>query len=423
MSWVLTERTWAAAGVFALLSLVITCHQIYKHLYYWSKPEYQKWIVRILFMVPVYAFASWLSLKFFDSSVYFDAVRNCYEAFVIYSFLSLCFAYLGGEAAVVHALTGRFHKPKVLTLTCCVKPFPYNITFLRLCKKCVLQFCFIKPATSLVTIILESYGLFSEGDLSPNRGFLYCAILYNFSIFLAMMSLLWFYQATSDLLAPHKPVLKFLIVKSVIFLAFWQGMGLSIVESLGYFENEDKAEPGELSAAYQNFFICVEMFFVAILHLKAFSVEPFKQDSDALSRGHALGRVSSNLKSALSPRDLVDDTIRNFSSKYNKYHHHSNDSGDEGPHDADEERADDDDNASVDSWNDEPSLSSSRQVRERNSLLASRQDSHEEENTDDEEASFADGVMLWPLMAWQNPPHRSMYSFQLECINIRPGQP
>jgi hypothetical protein len=27
----------------------------------------------------VYAFASWLSLKFFDSSVYFDAVRNCYE--------------------------------------------------------------------------------------------------------------------------------------------------------------------------------------------------------------------------------------------------------------------------------------------------------------------------------------------------------
>ena len=53
MSWVLDERAWAAAGVFALLSLVITCHQIYMHLYHWTKPEYQKWIVRILIMVKV----------------------------------------------------------------------------------------------------------------------------------------------------------------------------------------------------------------------------------------------------------------------------------------------------------------------------------------------------------------------------------
>eukprot|EP00730_Choanoeca_flexa_P014192 TRINITY_DN6114_c0_g1_i2.p1 TRINITY_DN6114_c0_g1~~TRINITY_DN6114_c0_g1_i2.p1 ORF type:complete len:395 (+),score=80.70 TRINITY_DN6114_c0_g1_i2:179-1363(+) len=394
MSWVLSEATWAVSGVFALLSLVITCHQIYMHLYYWSKPEYQKWIVRILIMVPVYSFASWLSLKFFDASLYFDAVRDCYEAFVIYSFLSLCFAYLGGEAAVVHALTGRFHKPQVITLTCCVKPFPYNITFLRLCKKCVLQFCFIKPATSLVTIILEAYGLFAEGDLDPSRGYLWCAILYNLSIFLAMLALLWFYKATADLLKPHKPVLKFLIVKSVIFLAFWQGMGLSIAEGLGSFSNETEAEPGELSGAYQNFFICVEMFFVSILHLKAFSVEPFKADQPGSSRGHALGRVSSNLKSALSPRDLVDDTIRNFSSKYNKYHHHSNDSDEERDNEADKENNDggvNADSASIDSWGDEPSLTStkaSHRRQEKGSLLTSRADSPNED-TDDEEASFA----------------------------------
>jgi hypothetical protein len=27
--------------------------------------------------------------------VYFNAVRDCYEAFVIYNFLSLCYEYLG----------------------------------------------------------------------------------------------------------------------------------------------------------------------------------------------------------------------------------------------------------------------------------------------------------------------------------------
>ena len=40
------------------------------------------WIVRILFIVPIYAFESWLSLLFFKGNhyyVYFNAVRDCYE--------------------------------------------------------------------------------------------------------------------------------------------------------------------------------------------------------------------------------------------------------------------------------------------------------------------------------------------------------
>ena len=38
--------------------------------------------VRILFIVPIYAFESWLSLLFFKGNhyyVYFNAVRDCYE--------------------------------------------------------------------------------------------------------------------------------------------------------------------------------------------------------------------------------------------------------------------------------------------------------------------------------------------------------
>ena len=50
-SWVFSNTTWGVCGVFALLSLIITCHQIYQHLFHWTKPIYQKWIVRILFMV------------------------------------------------------------------------------------------------------------------------------------------------------------------------------------------------------------------------------------------------------------------------------------------------------------------------------------------------------------------------------------
>jgi len=54
--------------------------------------------------------------------------------------------------------------------------------------------------------------------------YLYITIIYNISISLALYALLLFYHASKDLLKPYDPVLKFLSVKSIIFLSFWQGI-------------------------------------------------------------------------------------------------------------------------------------------------------------------------------------------------------
>ena len=58
---------------------------------------------------------------------------------------------------------------------------------------------------------------------STKSGYLYVTMLYNISVSLALYGLFLFYQAVSDMLMPYRPVLKFLSVKSVIFLSFWQG--------------------------------------------------------------------------------------------------------------------------------------------------------------------------------------------------------
>jgi len=58
---------------------------------------------------------------------------------------------------------------------------------------------------------------------SPMGGYLYITILYNVSISLALYALFMFYCATREQLQPYAPVLKFLTVKSVIFLSYWQG--------------------------------------------------------------------------------------------------------------------------------------------------------------------------------------------------------
>ena len=98
------------AGVFVWLALIITCHQIYQHLRWYAHPAEQRWIVRILFIVPIYAFDSWLSLMLFNNEnvyIYLDTIRDCYEAFVIYNFLSLCYEYLGGEGSIMSEIRGK----------------------------------------------------------------------------------------------------------------------------------------------------------------------------------------------------------------------------------------------------------------------------------------------------------------------------
>lgn len=58
---------------------------------------------------------------------------------------------------------------------------------------------------------------------SVRSGYLYITIIYNFSVSLALYALFLFYFATMDLLRPFEPVLKFITIKAVIFLSFWQG--------------------------------------------------------------------------------------------------------------------------------------------------------------------------------------------------------
>ena len=49
-----------------------------------------------------------------------------YEAWVIYNFMSLCLAWVGGPGAVVISLSGRVLKPSCCLMTCCLPPIPLD---------------------------------------------------------------------------------------------------------------------------------------------------------------------------------------------------------------------------------------------------------------------------------------------------------
>lgn len=57
-------------------SLPHTHSQIISHLRSYTQPTYQRYIVRIVFTVPVFAVTSFFSLLFCKAAVYFEAVRG-----------------------------------------------------------------------------------------------------------------------------------------------------------------------------------------------------------------------------------------------------------------------------------------------------------------------------------------------------------
>ncbi|XP_032681715.1 transmembrane protein 184B isoform X1 [Odontomachus brunneus] len=328
-----TRAAQCIAGVFVWVALFLTCQQIYQHLRWYTNPTEQRWIVRILFIVPIYATYSWLSLLFFNSEsyyVYFFTVRDCYEAFVIYNFLSLCYEYLGGEGNIMSEIRGKPIRSSCLYGTCCLVGKTYTIGFLRFCKQATLQFCLVKPVMAFVIIFLQAFGHYRDGDWSPDGGYIYITVIYNISVSLALYGLFLFYFATRDLLTPFEPVLKFCTVKSVIFLSFWQGVLLAILEkanvispvinSLG-----QSTSAGTVSAGYQNFLICIEMLFAAIALRYAFPYQVYAAGCVTDSRGRSvtMQSISSSLKETMNPKDIMTDAIHNFHPQYQQYTQYS----------------------------------------------------------------------------------------------------
>jgi hypothetical protein len=154
------------------LTLLFWCPppQIIQHLRHYSEPVFQRYIVRLILMVPGYAMCSFASLLAEDAAIYITTIRDCYEAWVIYNFMSLCLAYVGGPGVVEVKMNGYVLLPSWTACTCCLPPMPVNGHFVRSVKRGALQFVIIKPILAVLTLVLFATGNYTEGDWSPPNG-------------------------------------------------------------------------------------------------------------------------------------------------------------------------------------------------------------------------------------------------------------
>uniref|UniRef100_A0A1L8DDT7 Putative organic solute transporter ostalpha n=1 Tax=Nyssomyia neivai TaxID=330878 RepID=A0A1L8DDT7_9DIPT len=265
-------------GLFVLTALPISFWHITQHMINFTKPILQKHIVRILWMVPIYALNALLGLLFPTHIIYMDSIRECYEAYVIYNFMMFLLNYLNLEMDLEANM--RF-KPSVKHIfpLCWMRPWEMGTEFIHNCKHGILQYTVVRPITTFVSVVCELSGVNGEGTFSMNVAYPYIMVVNNLSQFSAMYCLVLFYQANKVELQPMRPLPKFLCIKAVVFFSFFQGVIIDILVYFGFISNIFGSDVGDsyqdLSAKLQNFLICIEMFLAAIAHHYSFPHDPF----------------------------------------------------------------------------------------------------------------------------------------------------
>jgi len=298
---------------------------IIKHSGSYSKPTQQRYIIRVLFIIPVYAILSWWAYVLYRHSIFILLVREVYEAFALTSFFLLLANYIGDTPDEKRETLHRPHGAKIsLPLPClCIKVDPSSDGFLATLKYGILQYVVIRPMSTVVAIILQLHGLYCPDNWSPQRGHVYLTIVNFISLNIAMYSLFAFYSAMKDDLRPKKPLLKFICVKVIIFLTFWQGAVISVLAHFGVIHATEYWTTDNIATGLIAVFLTFELFILSIVVWFAFPyreylIVPQRAPARIVSQFPQVTKYVRQHKwydgivDALNPVDLVRETIGFF---------------------------------------------------------------------------------------------------------------
>jgi hypothetical protein len=273
---------YLSAG-FGLIAIVISLLLILLHATHYSRPHEQRHIIRILFMIPVYAAQSFLSYIFYKHSVYFEVLRDCYEAFAIASFFSLLCAYI----------TPTLHDQKEYFRTITPKNWIWplgslknrfngklrtprsGLTWFNVIWVSVFQYCVIRVFFTIVSVVTEAFDRYCLESLNPGFAHVWVMVIEALSVTVAMYCLIQFYVQIKDDIAQHRPFAKILAIKLVIFLSFWQSILISFLTSSGAIKATDRIQTPDIKVGIPAMLLCIEMAFFSILHIWSFSWKPY----------------------------------------------------------------------------------------------------------------------------------------------------
>eukprot|EP00056_Hartaetosiga_gracilis_P007562 m.109820 g.109820 ORF g.109820 m.109820 type:complete len:604 (+) comp12740_c0_seq2:13-1824(+) len=308
---------WFVSGIFVSLAIPMTLWDVAMHLRNWHNPRLQRHIIRILFMVPIYAIDSWFALRFPEVNIYFDVARETYEAYVIYNFYVYLLQFLRQRQdfdIVIHHRPNQPHKFPF----CCLKEWRMGQPFINACTNGVTSYVVVRILSTIIAFCTELAGKYGDGDITFDKSWIYIVIMNSISQLWAMYCLILFYYGFKEDLKSIKPFQKFLTIKAIIFLSFWQAVVIALLVELGaiktkaswsYYSSETVA------AGLQDFLICIEMFIAAVVHRSVFSYKEHLPDDSTLVPAQNLS-FGGALKQLLDVRDVAYTVLDHVQTVY-----------------------------------------------------------------------------------------------------------
>ena len=315
-------------GIFGLvclgLTIFLTLWLIFKHLHRYTEPNEQRQIIRLIFTPIVFALFSSLSIWFYPASLYLAPISTLYEAFALAALFLLFVQYLAPDSATreayFHSLDNYNVKGQSLQ--------GGSLKWLRL----KWFFVFSYPLTILITTVAEEvtqgYGAYCTTSLSPKYAHLWILIIENVGVTFAVTSILQFYARVKRFpeFARHKPLLKLLSFKLIVFVNFIQSIIFSVLTSKNIVNPGQVVTMKDWAIGLPNLLICVEqVIFAALFHVAFKSREyheieklKFVNSPDSNTQGHngynpqvPPGRAATisrkhTLKAALDALNMMD---------------------------------------------------------------------------------------------------------------------
>ncbi|KAG8525801.1 uncharacterized protein KY384_000561 [Bacidia gigantensis] len=347
------------SALFGSIAILFSWYLVWRHCTHYLKPWEQKqcvpllphhgppiWsalgltkysIIRILFMVPVYAFVSFMSYLFYRHAVYYEVIRDCYEAFAIASFFSLLCHYIApdlhSQKDYFRGATPRNWVLPISWLQRCTggqhgffKIPRSGLTWFNIIWFGVFQYCFIRVFMTCVAVVTQAIGIYCLESLSPAFAHIWVMVIEGGCVTVAMYCLIQFYVQLREDLAEHKPLLKVAAIKLVIFLSFWQTILISILTGSGSIKPSATIQTPDIKIGIPSMLLCIEMAIFSVFHLWAFpwqvydirrsaivaseSAPGFEPDPKTAYQGGRFGQNA--LMDAFNPWDLIKAVGRGF---------------------------------------------------------------------------------------------------------------
>jgi len=269
---------WMIAGWATILSSLISLFLVFKHTQYYTRPNQQRCIIRIIWMVPAYTITSWLSFFFYREMIYLDLVRDCYESIVYLNFFVLLLQYLSDEAAGQdkHFKARKWESIAFAFPMCWIKFHPGRAHFLQLLKYSVIQYAVLRPLFTAIACVVHYFGYLCPNSFSPKYFNLWFTVILCISVNIAFYALIMLYMTIADDMQSYDPFSKFFVVKLILFYPFYQYTVIAVAANFGLIHPTKYWTQANVVNGIQSLLICVEFIVFAIMLSRVFDYREYR---------------------------------------------------------------------------------------------------------------------------------------------------